>query len=444
MPAARHPLLSPPDADPGRRRLLAAALGLPVLGAGALTGCQADRAAPVREEPVELSIFWWGNQLRAELTERALRLYTARNPQVTFRVTWQANSGYYERLATQAAAGNAPDLLQIDDNFLAEYAQREILLDLSGHVADSRLDLSGLPESLASYAEVGGRTMAVAAAQNTPALAFNRSLLRRLGQPEPQIGMSYQEYLSWADQVTQASGGKVAGTMDPSGDYRPFWLWLRSRNAELYRGRRLGFDADDVVDWFDLWQRARSAKSTPRQALVDRAADGDPSRQLVVTGDSAASFCWSNQLADLQSHTEDEIDLVSCPGPPSAHWARASMYWAAFRGTRHADTAVDVINFLTNNLAVGEALGIERGLSANLGVRRYVQDNLTDEAVKRSAAFEATLASRFGPAPAPPPRGHGKVRRLLTGAAESVQTRRSTIRAAATRFVNEAGAALAE
>ncbi|KXK62973.1 ABC transporter substrate-binding protein [Micromonospora rosaria] len=444
MPAARRTPPSPPDADPGRRRVLAAVLGLPALSTGALAGCTENRAALVEDESVELSVFWWGSPQRAESTERALALYTARNPRVTFRVTWQANPGYYERLATQAAGGNPPDLLQIDDNFLAEYAQREILLDLTGHVADSRLDLRALPESLAAYAEVEGRTMAVAAAQNTPALAFNRTLLRRIGVPEPRMGMSYQEYLDWAGQVTRASDGRVAGTMDPSGDYRPFWLWLRTRNAELYRGRRLGFDISHAVEWFDLWQQARSARVTPSLELIARAVDGDPSRQLVVTGDTAASFIWSNQLADLQSHTRDELDLVSCPGPPAAHWARASMYWAAFRGTRHPDAVVDVINFLTNNLEVGRTLGIERGLSANLGVRRYVQQNLTDPAVKRSAAFEATLANRFGPAPAPPPKGHAKVRRLLTSAAESVQQGEATIRAAATRFVNESGAALAE
>ncbi|WP_434741600.1 ABC transporter substrate-binding protein [Micromonospora sp. SH-82] len=444
LPTARRSPLSRADADPGRRRLLTAFLGLPVLTSGALAGCTEDEAAQVRDEPIELSIFWWGNELRAENTERALRLYTARNPRVTFKVTWQGNPGYYDRLATQAAGGNPPDLFQIDDNFLAEYAQREILYDLSGHREDHRLDLRQLPESLASYAEVGGRTMAVAAAQNTPAMAFNRTLLRRLGLPEPTMGMSYPEFLAWAEQVTRTSDGRVAGTMDPSGDYRPFWLWLRSRNAELYRGRRLGFTTTDMVDWLDLWQQARSNKATPRLRLLLRTVDSDPSRQLIVTGDTAASFIWSNQLADLQSHTDDELDLVSCPGPPAAHWARASMYWAAFRGTRHPDAAVDVINFLTNNLEVGQALGIERGLSANLGVRRYVQENIADEAVRRSAAFEATLADRFGPAPAPPPKGHAKVRRLLTATATSVQTGDESVREAASRFVAEAGAALAE
>ena len=84
-----------------------------------------EQEPPAQDGPVELSVFWYGGTKRAELTERALRLYSDRNPLVTFRITWQGAGGYYDRLATQAGGGNVPDLFQIDDAMLDEYAQRE-------------------------------------------------------------------------------------------------------------------------------------------------------------------------------------------------------------------------------------------------------------------------------------------------------------------------------
>ena len=51
-------------------------------------------------KPVELSIFWWGGEARAKLTEDALALYTKKHPNVTFKKTWQANQGYFDKLAT--------------------------------------------------------------------------------------------------------------------------------------------------------------------------------------------------------------------------------------------------------------------------------------------------------------------------------------------------------
>ncbi|MDG4833181.1 extracellular solute-binding protein [Solwaraspora sp. WMMD1047] len=433
-------LPSPAPRRPGARRLFGAALAA-LLALTVLTACGGEDDGPV-DERVQLSIFWWGAERRAELTEQALNLYTERHPEVTFRVTWQGNTGYYDRLSTEAASGNAPDLFQIDDNYLTEYAERGITLDLTDYVNDNRLNLTNLPSSLAQYGQIGGRTMGVAAAENTPGMIYNKSLLERLGLPEPRIGMTYEEFIDWAVAVTERTDGETAGTMDPSADYKALWLWLRSEGKELYQGRQVGFTVEDLTRWFDLWQRARAAQATPEPAVITQANSGDVTRQLVATGQAATSFMWSNQLPELQKLTEDELAVVTYPGAPEAQWARASMYWAAFRGTRHPEIVIDVINFLTNDVAAGRILGTERGLSANLDVRAAVQESLTDESMRRSAVFETGMAERFGPAPVPPPKGHARVRALLLTAAEDAQFGRATTRDAAARFIAQANAAL--
>ncbi|MGW3894257.1 ABC transporter substrate-binding protein [Micromonospora profundi] len=442
MPVVRQPI-DRLGADPGRRRLLSALLGAPLLVTGGLAGCTDESTTSAENGPVELSVFWWGGQKRAELTEKALRLYSERNPRVTFRVTWQGADGYYDRLATQAAGGNIPDLIQVDDAVLAEYAEREIVLDLTDSVADRRLDLGGLPDGLVRSGTVDGRTMGVAAGQTLGAVVFNRDLLRELRVPEPRGGMSWADYIAWATEVTEASDGQVAGTVDASGDYRAFWLWLRSQGGEFYRGRQMGFGADELIAWFELWQRARAGRATPGAALVEQSDSGEPARQLVVTGLTAASFAWSHQLPDLQRLTDAELGVVGIPGPPGSQWARASMYWSAFRGTRHPDTVIDVINFLTTNGEAGTVLGHERGLNASIPVRRYTEGSITDPAQQRAAAFGASIADQLGPAPAPPPMGHAKVRSLLVTAAESIRGGRAGTRAATSRFLSLANAALA-
>ncbi|MFC4145984.1 ABC transporter substrate-binding protein [Micromonospora mangrovi] len=437
---ALHP--APPHPGVDRRRFLGALGGLPLV-AGGLAGCAAEERTQVDDGPIELSVFWWGGTRRAEATEKALRLYSQQNPRVSFRVTWQNLTGYYDRIATQAAGGNAPDLFQIDDTLLTEYAQRQIALDLTDYVADNRLDLRGLPPGLARYGQVAERTVGVAAAQTAAALVWNRDLVRRLNVPEPHTGMSWRDYVEWAGRVTRASGGRVAGTMDPSGDYRAFWLWLRGQGGELYQGRQLGFSSAALLDWFEFWQVARSRRATPSAALVEQADSGDLTRQLVVTGHTAASFAWSHQLPELQRYTDDELAVSSFPGTPVAQWPRASMYWAGFRGTRHPGVVVDVLNFLTTNVAAGRILGFERGLNASVPVRKFVQEGVTDLAQKRVAALGTALDDLLGPAPTPPPKGHAKVRTLLIAAAESIRSGRSGARAATSRFMAQANAALA-
>jgi multiple sugar transport system substrate-binding protein len=415
---------------------------LAVLLGGAACSDDTDPAAS-GDGKVELNVYWWGGDKRAEVTEQALKLYTQRNPNVTFKTHWQGNQGYYDNLATQAAGPDAPDLFQIDDNYLTEYAERNVTLDLNPYVDSGALDLSKLPDSLAKYGQVGGRTMGVAGAENTPAMVYNKTLVQKLGVAEPKVGMSYAELVTWARDITNRTDGEVAGTMDPSADYKALWLWLRAQGKELYNGPELGFTADDLTAWYDIWQNARATGSAPPLSVIKEANGGDVTKQAVATGKAATSFMWSNQLPELQRATKDQLALVAYPGNPKGQWARASMYWSVFRGSRHAEVAVDVIDFLVNDTDAGKILGTERGLSPNTEVRKVLSQSLTDATTRATIEFENSITPKFGPAPAPPPKGHVKVRALLVAAAESVQQGKATPRQAAEDLIRQANAALA-
>jgi multiple sugar transport system substrate-binding protein len=390
---------------------------------------------------VKLSVFWWGGPERAKLTQEALALYTKRHPEVTFSPVWQANSGYYDKLATYIAANSAPDLFQIDDNAISEYAGHKATFDFTSAVKDRRIDLSRFPGSLAAYGVVNGRTAGIAAAANTPALVYDRTLVLQYGVDAPAIGWSWEQLIGWAERLTQKSGGKVFGTMDPSADYKALWIWLRQQHKELYRGTQLGFGQDDLRRWFELWADARKRRAAPSADILHAANTGDVTKQLVATGQAATSFVWSNQLPELAKATNHQLGIASYPGDPSAQWARASMYWAASSTTKHASTVTDVINFLVNDPDAGRTLGTERGLNPNLDVRSMVTSSLSSE-MQDTVHFEFDMSTRFGAAPAPPPPGHTKIKSLLIEIAETAQFGRATPAQAAATFMTRAAAEL--
>ncbi|WP_117208213.1 ABC transporter substrate-binding protein [Allorhizocola rhizosphaerae] len=423
-----------------RRTLLLGALSLPVLAAcGTDSGNQPE---PESTAPVELSVFWWGSESRAKATEEALKLYTAKYPFVTFKTTWQGNQGYYDKLATLAAGGNAPDIFQIDDGALSEYAERNVTLDLTSYKEKNKLDVSKFPESLWKYAEVDGKLAGVPTGENTPGMIYDKQLCQELGVPEPKTGMSWEELIAWGEQVYTKSGGKVLGTMDPSADYKALWVWLRQQGKELYGKKAMAVSKEDLIKWFDLWKGARDRKAAPTADIIHEANAGDVTKQLVVTGKAATSFLWANQLSDTQKLTKRTLGVVAYPGDPKGQWARAAMYFSVARSSERKDRAVDVINFLVNSPEVGKLWGADRGLSSNMDVRKGVADGLTDKVTKEAFAFETDLASKFGQAPPVPPKGHVKVRQLLTTHAESVQYGKATSAEAAEAFLKEADAAL--
>ncbi|MFI5846344.1 ABC transporter substrate-binding protein [Micromonospora chalcea] len=446
-----HPATSPTAGVPAgrhhrtpmtRRRLVrglaAVALAVPLaLGAA---GCGDDSAGD-DGGPVKLSVFWWGGEARAKLTEDALALYTKKHPDVTFEKTWQANQGYFDKLATLTAGGNPPDLFQIDDNYLAEYAGRSTTLDLGSYQDSGKLDVSKFPKSLLEYGVVDGKLAGVAAGENTQGLVYNKTLLTKNGLPEPTTGMSWEEHIAWAEQVAKKT--KVPGTQDPSADYKALWVWLRQQGKDLYNGKELGFTAEDVTKWFELWKGARDRGATPKPDVIHEGNSSDITKQLVVTGKSATSWVWVNQMPDLKKNTKDELGVVAYPGDPSGQWARASMYWSVFKGSKHKDVAVDVINFLNNDPEAVALLGTDRGLPSNMDLRAKVSETVTDPAMKQSIQVESDLAQKFGASPQVPIKGHSKVKSELVKAAENAQYGRATPAQAAEQFVTACKSAIA-
>ena len=57
---------------------------------------------------VELRLAWWGNPTRDERTLKAVDLFLQRNPNVTIEPETTGWGGYWDRINTQAAAGNLP------------------------------------------------------------------------------------------------------------------------------------------------------------------------------------------------------------------------------------------------------------------------------------------------------------------------------------------------
>ncbi|GIF26041.1 multiple sugar transport system substrate-binding protein [Actinoplanes tereljensis] len=424
-----------------RRRLLAAALALPlILGAAA---CGDDSSEGGSSDKVELSIFWWGADKRAELTDKALALYTTKHPNVTFKKTWQANQGYFDKLATLTAGGNAPDVFQIDDNFIAEYAQRGVTLDLTSYASSGKLDVSKFPKSLKEYGEVDGKLAGVAMGENTQGLVYDKTLLDKFKLPAPTTGMSWEDFVAWAANVSKVS--KVPGTQDPSAVYQALWVYLRQNGKDLYKDNKLAFDEADIAKWFTLWKNARAAGATPTPDVIHEGNDSSVAKQLVVTGKAGTSWVWVNQMPELKKNTKSELGVIAYPGDPSAQWARASMYFSVFKGSPKKDAAVDVVNFLANDPEAGKILGTDRGLPPNLDVRKQVSESVTDPSMKQTIQVQDELGTKFGPtSPSVPPKGHSKVKSELIRIAEEVTYGRSTPEAGATAFVTAAKAAIGQ
>lgn len=426
---------------PSRRAVLtwlaASSVAAPLAACGSGSK-SSDKKKPGAPEKASLTVYWWGGPDRAKRTQDALDMYHTQHPEVSFTYQWQGYSGYYDKLSTNAAGGQVPDLFQIDDNLLTEYAERRLTLDLGPYVG-KQLSVTDFAPGLKQYGTVQGKFVAAAAASNTPGLVYDKTLLQGAGLPTPQIGWSWQQYADWARQVATATG--KYGTTDPSADYKVLQDWLRQQGKDLYKNGKLGFTEADLTKWFTFWSDLRKAKVGPPGDISHVANGGDVTKQLVVTKQAATSFMHDNQLTEMSKSTDHTLGVTAYPGKPSGQFPRAALFWSAYAHTKHPKVVASVIDFLVNDAGAGTILGAERGLPVNLKVRKQLQSTF-DPVTKQVIEFEAQMVTKFGKAPSPPPKGHQQVRNLLVQAAETVEYDRASPQQAAAQFLDQAKTAI--
>src|SRR5690606_41816913 len=78
----------------------------------------------------ELSMMWWGSDPRHEYTRQIIEAFEAANEGVTIKESVADWSGYWDALNVSVSGGNAPDVMQHEERYLREYAERNPLLAL--------------------------------------------------------------------------------------------------------------------------------------------------------------------------------------------------------------------------------------------------------------------------------------------------------------------------
>src|SRR5690606_41432516 len=144
-----------------------------------------------------------GGDERRATTRRALALHAAEHAGGPVAPVPADLSSYWDKLAPQTAAGDAPDTIQMEEAFLAEYAERGALLDLS----TAGLDTSGFTEGLAAAGTVGDAgKVGVRGGSNAPIMLGNASLFEKAGIDLPDdTTWTWDDQLEIAKAITDAT-----------------------------------------------------------------------------------------------------------------------------------------------------------------------------------------------------------------------------------------------
>jgi multiple sugar transport system substrate-binding protein len=134
-----------------------------------------------------------------------LKAYSAKKPSVTIVPEFTNFNAFTDKLATEAAGGNPPDMFDVNVDLLAEYARRGVIGPLDQYVPNP-LDISDYLKGTINGASFDGKLYAIPNDAVTPAGTVNTAVLKEIGVTMTAQMWTWVYRASWAVDVSKEKG----------------------------------------------------------------------------------------------------------------------------------------------------------------------------------------------------------------------------------------------
>jgi multiple sugar transport system substrate-binding protein len=424
-----------------RRQFLVGGLGAAATSMG-LAACGGDSDGGSADGSADLQFAWWGNEVRNKNTSAAIEAYTKANP--TVKVSQQPGefATYWDKLATQTAGNKAPDIIQMDMAYIAEYGGRNALLDLEKYGVDTSKFVEGSVDS----GKIEGKLVGINAGINTPTILANPKIFEQAKMEMPDDKTwTWDQAKEVSAELTAKAGNGVVGMGVFFNDVM-LSAWLRQNGKELFTDAGLGFAAADVVPWFDMLTAFANAKAIPSASQLTEEAAKSLDQQLLATGKAGMQMFWSNQVEALNKASGGEMTVLRYPSlagqaAERKAWYKASMLWSASARTKSPEAVAAMIDWWVNSPECANINLAERGIPANTEILAAITPKLSADQAG-VAKFIAEIKPELSTTPIAPPPGGGKIGDTLGRAQTDVLFGRTSSADAAKKFVDEATANL--
>lgn len=390
----------------------------------------------------EMRMSWWGSQERHERTNEALQLFQERNPEIEISTEFTDFNQYWDRLATQASGGNAPDVIQTDYRYLTEYSGRGVLLDLNEFVPDP-INLENFDEAVLEGGRIDGATYAITLGNNSQMLAYDVARFEEAGVEPPGNDWTWDDFAEVSLQISEATEDGFFGTEDAGGLEPTLEVFLTQKGLKLYNENgELGFEGEDLAEWFQYWEDLRQSGAAAPGDVQSVANSGDLEATPLIRAAAATEFGFSNQYTGLVALTDRELELTVMPngtgeGSSFGQYLKPSQLISAYSRTEYPEESARIINFLLNDPEANMILGTERGISGNSEIREMLRGEVP-ETEQRIFEYLDYVTEIAAPLPPPPPQGAAEIDMLLLRTNENISFGRTNIGQAVEQFMGEA------
>ncbi|WP_298454941.1 ABC transporter substrate-binding protein [uncultured Cellulomonas sp.] len=376
---------------PGRattsRRPLTAAAGMLVAGSLVLTACAQDPGGSAddgdggSDGDVEIRFTWWGADARAQITEQVVERFEEANPGIDVETEWSTWDGYWDKLATSAAAGDMPDVVQMDESQINAYGSQGSLLDLESQ--PDALDVSTIEPEVLLTGEVDGTIVGAPVGIALYSVGVNPDLLERAGVEMPDdTTWTWDDFVEKATAVSDALGDEGITGMDFFGmDSAEIGAYARQHGEQVFpREDEEPVSEETLVEFFELALRMQETGATPQPSLQTETIVAAIEQSPFGTNTSAFHLQFHTQIQAFVDASGTELQLLRLPAvePGEPHMVnKASMYWSVAETTEHPEAAAKLVDFMLNDEEAALLLGVERGVPGIPAIQEVIRPELS-------------------------------------------------------------------
>ena len=358
-----------------------------------------------------LALAWWGNPTRNKNTQAMIDAYMKANPNVA--ITGQPGdfTSYWDKLATQTAGGQAPDIIQMDMLYIAEYGTRGALLDLGS------VDTSKFVEGTVDSGKINGKLVGVNAGINSALIFATPKVFEKAKMNMPDDKTWTWDQLIEIGAEVASKAGVPFGVASLLQSDALFGTFVRQHGKELFTENGLGFDVPEAQAWYDYLLKGQKAKAfgTPEQVSEEQPKPLDQS--AIVVGNAAMQYYNSNQLEAVSAAAGEQPKMLRGPSlagkaTERKTWYKASMLWSASSKSKNPDAAIAWINWFANTPDAANIDLAERGIPPNTEILAEVKPKLSS-AKKVVAKYIEDIKPEVGETPIAPPPGGGTIQTVI-------------------------------
>ncbi|MBC7810050.1 MAG: extracellular solute-binding protein [Burkholderiales bacterium] len=329
------------------------------------------------QENIELQVTWWGSQNRHDRTIQVIEMYEAENPNVDIVFEFANFNDYWTRLNTQAA-GQLACIMQQDYAYVAEWANRDLLLPLDPFIESGAIDTTYISDSLLEGGRVNGEVYAISLGTNSQSIILDLDAFEAAGVELPAADWTWADFEEISTQLHDELGIWAIGPgLADVQLWKSLYVGL-GENPFTDDGTALGYSDDQpLIDYYNMIVRLQQSGAAPTQEEALEYLDTGPENAPIVSGGSAMQYQWSNQLVAVwvASGEDRNLKLWHLPrseGGAAENYLKPSQFFSITTSCPHPEEAANFINFFTNDLEANEILLAERGVPISTEVREHL------------------------------------------------------------------------